>query len=230
MSTKKKIKVNCNYCSTLTNHEIIADYTVYETEEFEGGNQDVGKISYQIVSCMGCESVSYRTEDTYRNYIEFFNEKTGEFKIVPFKSFEKFFPERMGEMLNTRNFSGLTNSLKQIYRETIDCYNSNHQILCAVGLRAVVEGVCNHTNTKGENLSARIKGMSKRGLISRKLSEALDVHRFLGNQAVHNLSVADKEELLHAIKLIDQLLEAVFETPHHHSILKGKVTNRVINE
>ena len=53
-----------------------------------------------------------------------------------------FYPKRKGNDLSTKYFQKISPKLRSIYKEVIASFNSSHKILCAMGLRALIEGVC----------------------------------------------------------------------------------------
>jgi hypothetical protein len=110
----------------------------------------------------------------------------------------------------------------------IDAFNRGSSLLCAGGLRAIVEGVCQAENivdgpvekTRGDgttfqqretNLRGKIEGMAEKGLITRGQRDVLHEHRFLGNEALHELDTPHRDELRLAIEIIEHTLDHVYE-------------------
>jgi len=97
-----------------------------------------GRDAFQIVECMGCGASSFRHE-SYFSEDRYLDENTGE-SDNGIKS--KLYPSRSSEFIAHKNFQHLSPMLRDIYREVIDSYNGRSYMLCAVGLRALVEGIC----------------------------------------------------------------------------------------
>lgn len=226
---KEKVKIQCNSCHGSRNHTIIFQYPIDDIINVDGETHFVSRSDYQILQCDGCESVTFRIVDTYPSFLEPDNFGKG-FKILPYKSFEKFFPERVNDLLEEKKFAGLPTSLKFVYREVIDGFNIGQRILCAVGLRALVEGVCNHLGIKDRSLNAKITNLQTMGYLGKDLSESLRTHKFLGDKAVHELAVPEKQELKVAIELVEIMMESIFNVPEKHKRLSELMTKRVSKE
>lgn len=113
-----------------------------------------------------------------------------------------------------------------LYREAIDCYNNNCLTLCALGLRAVIEGTCADQDVEDgpvkkpdgsivrkKNLEGRISGLCEKGVLTEKNSTILHEHRYLGNEAAHELAEPSREELELAIEIIEHVLDSLYEVP-----------------
>lgn len=224
-----KLKVFCNHCNTLTNHNVLCEHKIDDVTELEyNGSKEthyLGSYLYQIIQCNGCESISFRSADYHPNFLEVDN--NGKSSIITDKLFETFYPERSKDILLEKKIVGLPLLIRIAYRELIDSYNFNQLILCAAGLRAIVEGVCNHFSINGQYLKDRIKDLGENGLISKELSDSLIIHKYLGDFAMHQLSIPEKDELESAIHLIEHALETLFGIPDRHKKLKEKILDRV---
>jgi len=180
-----------------------------------------------VLQCGGCDSIIYRSVDTYTSFLELDNSEIG-FKILPAKSFDKFFPERLSDLLVEKKFAGLPTNLKLIYREVIDGFNIGQRILCSVGLRSLVEGVCNHLGmTNVKPLNAKITNLQTMGYLGKELSESLRTHKFLGDKAIHEFATPEKQELKVAIDLVEIMMESIFNVPDKHKTLSDLMTKRI---
>lgn len=224
-----KVKIQCNSCHGSRNHTILFNYSTEDIETIEEETHLVSRTEYQVLQCNGCESITYRTIDIYPNFLEL-DTSQREFKTLPYKSFDKFFPERINDLLDEKKFAGLPTNLKFVYREVIDGYNIGQRILCAVGLRALVEGVCNHLGIDVKPLNAKITNLQTIGYLGKDLSESLRTHKFLGDKAIHEFATPEKEELRYAIELIEIMLESIFNVPDKHKRLSELLTKRVSKE
>ena len=228
METKRK--VHCNMCNQITNHRVAYEYKkqdIMETETETGMKEQhlIGTYSYQIVECLGCEAVSYLTRDELRSVIE--QDKSGNFKVASKKTFEKIYPERARNFITSKKIIGVPVMIFKAYQEVVDCYNNELRILCAGGLRAIVEGICNNFGIKGKSLGDRINELSNSGLLSAKAAQALHIHKFVGNFALHRLDMPEKEELKAAIEIVEHTLIELFELPIKENNLSKMITTRV---
>ena len=137
--------------------------------------------------------------------------------------------------------------LRRIHRETIDAFNGECFTLCAAGLRGLVEGICavqsvadgpvaipvagggSQTVRKG-NLEGKIAGLCEKGILTKSSAETLHEHRFLGNEAVHELAQPSHEELKLAIEIIEHTLDQLYEIPEKAVTLKEQRARRKSQE
>ena len=110
-------KVNCIQCRQTTNHEVLLQHdTTWDQEEFSGAD------SWQIIRCLGCGDISFK-------HSNWFSEDYDEHGNVEEKSC--IFPPRGEDVLKPKDFFSLDNTIRVIYRETINCFNSQCWMLCA---------------------------------------------------------------------------------------------------
>jgi hypothetical protein len=211
------MKIFCVNCKNKTNH-------VIKHELKKNFEDDINQIWYedtwQIIECNGCEEISFRecnlnsedrdpeSGDAYEN--------------------EKIYPLRDKENLPLKNYYNVPRNIRNIYRQTIDAYNNNLLILCAGGIRAILEGICNYENilfgtitsvrkdgtsvTKNsKNLDGKINGLHEVGLLTKNHAVLLHEHRFIGNEALHSLEMPSKKELKMAINIIEHTLDNIYE-------------------
>jgi hypothetical protein len=230
MKDIKKFKAFCNRCNGLTNHIVKAEHNIDESAEIDNDgvieSHYLGSFSYQIIECNGCDSITYRSIDFFPDFLDM-DESTGNWTVSNGKTFETYFPDRLENSMIEKRIVGIPNLLKRAYQEVLQCYNSDLRILCSAGLRAMIEGICNHHQINGPTLKDRIDALGKNGLISTELSKSLQAHRFIGNKALHQLSFAEKNELKDAIELIEITMENLFGVPDRHKELSKKITDRV---
>lgn len=76
-----------------------------------------------------------------------------------------------------------------------------------------VEHIHNGTTTvrREGNLRGKIGGLTEKALLTKKHSEILHEHRFLGNDALHSLDALAKYELKLAIEIIEHTLDNLYE-------------------
>lgn len=209
------MKVYCGNCKRETNHEILKDLS----EKFDN-NEFWGDDTWQIIRCKGCDTTSFRHA---WHFSEDYAPDGGGLLDQ-----EELFPKRGKDILNARDFYDTPRKIRRIYRESIDSYNNGLHILCAGGLRAIIEGICNikkinggtveftkKDGTKGTkkstNLNGKIAGLTENNLITIKQADMLHELRFLGNDALHDLDHPSEEELQSAIAIVEHTIESIFE-------------------
>jgi hypothetical protein len=222
------LKILCPECKHDTRHKVLQSV---ETKGQVEHNDDFWvdwESIYQILECQGCSTISFRRKSS-----------NSEDRDI----FEDLYPYRTEDTLSAKQFSNVPIKLKRIYREVIDCYNYEIYTLCAAGLRSIIEGICVKKKVAGgsvevplkdgktkmerkTNLQGKIAGLSEKGILTKTHSEILHEHRYLGNEALHDLSCPSKEELALAIEIIEHILETVFEIPEIADKLHKKRTER----
>lgn len=226
------MKSLCSNCNIYTNHQVLAEYEFNYVVE---GDDYWVKKTYQVIKCNGCDSIRFRylytDELIYSSHGQYMSDEdmceqkvyeVSSFNILPYKSFE-ITPDK----------------IISIYNETINAYNSESLLLCAGGIRSIIEGTCNENGIKkgpiidknGKtlmscSLNGKIEGLKASGYITKDNVEILHNLRFLGNSALHELESPSKDELRLAISIIEQTLDNVFELQYKAKILKEKTAKR----
>jgi hypothetical protein len=223
------MKAFCILCNRETNHKVH-----HETKK-TFNDEDMWAVGiWQIIECNGCESVSFReTWDSSED-------------IDPYEGFPvqnvKLYPIRSIDTLPIKQFYNVPYKVRKIYREMIDAFNNGLFVLCAGGLRATIEGICNNEsifdgpveyNKKGsiiiqrkKDLQGKISGLFEKGLLTKNHTEILHEHRFLGNEALHALDQPSKEELKIAIEIVELTLENLYELTEKASDLRHQKLRR----
>lgn len=129
----------------------------------------------------------------------------------------RFFPKPKINHVHEKYFIKLPVKLKKIYRETLQAFNEELYLLTAVGLRALIEGICSDKQIKGKNLEEKINRMNS--LLPQNIVTNLHSFRFIGNDAVHELEPPDASDLRLAIGVSEDLLNFLYELDYKSSKL-----------
>lgn len=212
--------VLCVECNRSTKHRVVVSY--------EGGGSSGGEWSvdwsnsYQTLQCQGCQTVTFR-------HGHWFSEDWDPSMDQDW-TVERFYPKRNVNSLKAEPLQNVPTALRRLYGEVIDCFNNDSLILCAAGLRALVEGLCSNqgvidgpvtTTTpdgksqtcRRDNLEGKIAGLHEKGILTTTNAHTLHEHRYLGNDAVHQLSRPSEDELRTAIEIVEHTLEQIYELP-----------------
>jgi len=204
-----KVKALCASCKKVTNHTILAEH------ETSGDNYD-GDIRWwrtcQIIQCLGCDDISFQDASTCT---EDFDPQTGQ----PIESVDLYPSRTEGRepMSSYEEFPGRT---KRVYLETLKALNNQTPILAAIGLRALIESICLEQKTKAKNLAKGIDELADMGLLSKKQAEFLHNHRFMGNEAAHEIVAPKPEHLVAALDIAETLLKTIYILPDMADQLK----------
>ena len=222
-SKDAEFRVLCPKCKIETRHIVIQSADIKEREDFDETFSVDWEAKHQILECQGCLAISYRDESSNS---EARDSRTGEPEVLV-----RLYPRRTKDTLFIKDFLNTSPNLTRIYREIIDCFNNQIFTLCAAGLRAIIEGICAdkgiqdgpvEISAKGggtkivrkKNLQGKIAGLCEKGILTERQSDILHQHRYIGNEAVHELAIPSKEELELAIQIVEHTLDSVFEIPH----------------
>ncbi len=225
----KSLRIQCLECNGKKKHLILQSIDASFSELIDRQFPIEWIDEYQTVQCQGCETITFR-------HLNWFSED-------PDCLTERLYPKRSENSHSTKVYLNAPPSLRRIYRETIESFNNEIYTLCAAGLRSIVEGICEDqgiqdgpiTVTKNDgssktvrkkNLQGKISGLCEKGILTKKNSDILHEHRFLGNEAVHELSQPSPEELTLAIEIIEHTIDALYEIPEKALKLKHKKASR----
>jgi hypothetical protein len=239
----KKYRLFCAVCKYDTNHLVLQSVDTDGSEIVGHGHDGIPDTidwsdNYQIVQCQGCDTISFRHQNWFSEAQEYwgpddYHDGTSSY----------LYPSRSKGTLINKDFYNVPRIIRRIYRETIDCFNSESYILCAAGLRAIVEGICADQNIsdgpveiknadgskkveRKSNLMGKIFGLCEKGILTKKNSEILHEHRYLGNEAVHELSQPSEAEIKLAIEIIEHTLESLYEIPEKAEELRTRKSRR----
>jgi len=191
MEAPKAAHIYCNRCRVTTRHNLVATKE-YHYGDPEGATDVWGE--YRLWSCAGCDACTM--EDRYSaDYMTLggdFAEENGE----PYEN--SFYPKRSGSIRTEKHFVKLPTKLKAIYHEVICARNEGLVILCATGLRSLLEGVCSDKGIGGNNLEIKIDCMKK--FLPENIVKNLHAFRFAGNDAAHELEAPPVYEIETALE------------------------------
>jgi hypothetical protein len=197
--TSKKVNSYCRECGKSTNHDILAENQESQREEY------ACDIIFQIVRCRGCETKSFRKvvvdiEAAYPSYNDQW-EVPEDITIYPKSAEGHREIEDLDELLNI---------VRKIYSEELLVLKEDTKVLAGLGLRAVVEAVCNNLEIPGKSLEVRINRIATAGNISKKDAERLHGIRFMRNDAAHDIKTPKDESLYVALQIVEHLIASVF--------------------
>ncbi|PQJ73615.1 DUF4145 domain-containing protein [Polaribacter butkevichii] len=224
------IKVLCSSCKNNTNHNVLTSINEIGTEPLGEYYSIDWNTDYEIIQCLGCERISFRNHST--------NSENTDYQGRPIST-TLIYPKRSKDTIAAKHYFNVPYNLQRIYSETVESYNYGNLTLCGAGVRALVEGVCKENGiTEGNvefknkdgstvtqkktNLQGKINGLHESGKLTLQHSEILHEHRFLGNEAIHELSLPSKEDLYLAIEIVENVFDTLYEIPSKGLELKSK--------
>jgi hypothetical protein len=195
----------CPDCSKETSHLVLASYDVVLAWE----NNIYTSHQHQVIQCQGCLGVTFREGSQCSEDIESYDDN-GKPTYV---EFQKLYPSRVAGRSALAGACYLPDKVRRIYGETCRALAGEQPVLTGVGIRAVLEAVCQERRARGKNLEARIDELVRRGVLTSKGAETLHSTRLLGNLAAHAVQAHSIEELSAAMDVAEHLLTSVYVLP-----------------
>ncbi|MGI1810589.1 DUF4145 domain-containing protein [Priestia sp. TGN 0903] len=234
-------KVYCSMCKQKTKHNIVQTY-----EERSNPDDDFQWYErYHIVKCAGCDNAAfvkqYSDEDTWE-YINNDIEWTETIEVYPEeppKTSEKDILYKMWQTGEAKKkaFKNLPENLSALYKQIIHSFSMGYNILCASGLRTLIEGICKHLginqgyiynqdgtkklNPKNnqeilaKNLAGSIFGLFESGHITFTHALILQKIKVIGNDAIHDIVTPLSSTLEEVIKIVERIIYDIYELRNH---------------
>jgi hypothetical protein len=188
--------------------------------------------TYQIVKCRGCDTRSFRQTNVNS---EDRDPETGQ----PEEHVTEYPGEPPRESSDpptfyvraVKPFRHVPDGPRRIYVETVEAFNRELYTLAGGGVRAIIEAICSEKQIsdgpveapdgaggvrieRKKDLRAKIAGLADAGILTKQHAELLHEHRFLGNNALHELRAPSAEHLDVAIDIVEHTLENIYEVAH----------------
>lgn len=199
------IVIPCSRCATRTHHALLHRVETTDADEYyEVWVND----EFQLVQCNGCKSISFRhlhvcSEDMYCN-------RDGE---LEYDVSQELYPRRAIGRQGLKDVYLLPASVRRIYAETHQALLNDSPVLVGIGIRAIVETVCNESAAQGKDLKQRIDDLVVKKLLTPSGAEVLHELRTLGNKAAHEVKPHSSEQLALAMDAVEHLLEGAYIFP-----------------
>jgi hypothetical protein len=114
-----------------------------------------------------------------------------------------------------------------VYLETLAAYNSKSYILCAMGLRSIIEAICIDRKCKMErNLKLSIEKLRNSGNISELQVDILQNCKDFLNITFHEIKKPSRAEITAAFGAIESILASVYIHPETGEYLRKRHQRR----
>ena len=123
--------------------------------------------TWEIIQCVGCETVSFRELWlTNEDWVPNEGPKPTVYR----------YPEVDKDQVPIKSFRQAPYNINKIYEESIQSFNIGNYILCAAGLRVVIEGICEEEIAKNEQMTSKklytlekkINGLQEKKILSER--------------------------------------------------------------
>ncbi len=210
------IETKCPRCRRETNHSILANYT-YKMDDprcYYWVYTD-----YEIVKCNGCNFISFREVYADSECIDY--NENGE---LVHGDIEKRYPSIIvSSRIKDYNINYIPYTCRSIYEETEFSLANNQVLLSAMGLRALIESICNsqeqfgNIKFKSDNLYEKINELVNKKKLTEESGEILHKIRGIGNESTHELKPTNISHLKIAFDIIENLLVMLYVFPKEFS-------------
>jgi hypothetical protein len=203
------LKVGCSKCKAKVWHKVImsADETGKEDGKTNGEAVE-WKLSFQIIQCQGCKSLSFRHVSA--NSEDFREVEKGKWEVV---EHETLFPSRTEGRIPLKDTHIIPDQLRAIYVETIASLNNRQPLLSAIGVRSILETVCRDKKAQGKDLYGKINYLVSDGAMTRDGAEILQMLRSVSTEPPHETVAHSAEELACAMDVIEHILQGSYVLP-----------------
>lgn len=198
---RKEFPAVCEECSRETVRTVLTN--VSSRDASPDGDIQVWE-NYLTILCRGCKTVSFCRE----SYCSEDLGPDGEPIMTA-----ALFPNRIARRPPLKNLYYLPRGLWKAYEETRSALMHDLPILTGIGIRAIVETVCNEKGCSSRNLEEKIGELISTGVITRADGAILHDLRFMGNEAAHKTKAHSQDELSLALDVAEHLLESVYLLP-----------------
>ncbi len=199
MSEKKEketMLVACEHCEARVSATVQGSFSSY----IEGPDYS---FKYSLLQCPICKSpmlVQQNDEEARWGNPEDYNDN-------PWSVPERIYPEPERGQLGL----SVPDPIRKAFAEAYACYaNGKAYTACAIMCRKVLEGICGTHGAEGNNLAARLKNLSDKGILDKRLYEWITTLRTVGNEAAHDVEVTvsrdDAKDLLDLAEAVSEYL------------------------
>lgn len=178
-----------------------------------------------VIHCCGCDTPSIVEELRDVN--------SGDLII------KELFPPREESVIKLKKLKNTDEKIVKHYKRTIKHFNEPEgEIDCAANLRMLIEGICaflkvekgkilkNSKMVSSNTLEGKIFGLAQEGYLIEPIAQTLHQLRFLGNEALHELEPPSRKELNLGIRIIENVIESIFEIANIGRELESKRAER----
>lgn len=212
-----RMKFRCNTCKIDTNHELKAFHQSHSAEDFDEEGQPGfwDTTEYRFWVCLGCDTATLEELWAPMNQVNY--------------GTSVFYPKRVGGERPAKEFRQLDKKLNSIYREVITSFNAGIKVICAMGLRSLLEGICVNrgiTDKEARGLEGKLRLLEEDKHLPAHIVECLYSFKFIGDSAAHRLEAPSAEELELAIDVMEDLLNFLYEMEYQLAFKARKLAEK----
>jgi hypothetical protein len=195
---------------------------VFRPDDYEEVQIDFAEADWEIWQCLGCEEVTFK--ETW------ITSEDRDDDGAPLPTV-RLYPPRTQSWVKPKEFRRLSGHLEDLYEEIVKTFNDGAYLLCAGGLRALLEGICvdqgvvKGPDAKGKmtrTLEGKINGLKTLSNVPPAVVDNLHGFRFLGNTALHELERPSAADLAGSIEVIEDVMNVIYELDYKSARLYNR--------
>jgi hypothetical protein len=205
-----RVKIYCNTCQGETNHDVKSSHDQSFHEEFEDHGQTfVGyyeETQFRFLICRGCDTATMEEKWTCSGMYDQNGDEVFSYSYHPKR-------KNLGER-QVKRFHHVDKKLNNSYKEIVTAFQQGLEIVTAMGVRALLEGICvieGIDDKKAWGLAKKIEQLKELPNIPNTIIDGLNGLKFIGDDAAHRLNATDKHTLSLSIDLLESLLTHLYE-------------------
>ncbi len=108
-------------------------------------------------------------------------------------------------------------NIAKAYTQVISSYNNDQFLLAAIGIRAILEAICQYFGVDDNlawGLKKKLNILRAQEILGANIIDALEQFKFLGDSAAHRLSEPPESVMSLALDVLDDLLVNQFEAQY----------------
>lgn len=199
------ISETCHECHRLTNHlqlvQTSFNRTYHADDEYNNSMTCYDEVI--ILQCQGCMNLKVKHEMSNSEDIECIN---GDYESI--KTTE-YYPKH-GKVKSMEKAYLLPNAIRGMYTETISAINNDCLIIAGIGIRGIIETICQEEGVESFKLDKKIDELFTRGKISNDNREILHSLRKLYNKSAHESLRPSEEQLKISLEIVEVLLRQIY--------------------
>ncbi len=205
-----RAKIYCNTCKGETNHDIKSTHDQSYHEEFEDhGQRFLGyyeETEFRFLVFRGCDAATLQEKWTCSGMHDHKGDDVYSYNYHPKR-------KNLGEREAKRSHH-VDKKLNDSYKEIVAAFQQGLKIVTAMGVRALLEGICvieNIDDNVAWGLARKIEKLKDSPNIPDSIIDGLNGLKFIVDDAAHRLNAADKRTLSLSIDLLESLLTHMYE-------------------
>jgi hypothetical protein len=215
----KSIWEHCNRCSGKKRHEVLYHKKIEWSEELSDDFGIAGSDTYDLLQCLGCESVQFRHKKWFS---EDYDPETGQPEITirqyPPPTFRTS-PKWLTDLL----ISDIDESIQGFILEIYIALQNDAPRLAVLGIRALLETIMiDKIGDKG-TFVANVAAFEEEGFISKKQKEVIKPILEAGHAAMHRGYKPNKNEVVRLMDVTESIIETIYMNEQRIKGLSDKI-------